>query len=317
MSEIIEQPVVNFDRDASKKSSGSRSVTQFLRVSAWLSFILNVVIIATGGTVRLTASGLGCTEWPVCTPGSLTPIPETGIHGIIEFANRTLSAPLLILGILVFILSLRLRKQRKDLLVLSALVLLLVIAQALLGAFVVWFKLNANLVGVHYVASLVIVCIAAAYLVRMYQPKAPRIWVIPTGYAVLTFVTALFMVVTIYVGVLTTGAGPHSGDANVIRQGFDATLLSHVHAWPGYITLALILVLMFWAARQRLRPMRWTIAVLIAMLVQIAVGVYQARTGLPPVAVGIHMVLASLTAAGMTVLTLRLRDPKPLAQQHS
>ena len=45
------------------------AVRRSLRVSAWVSFVLNVVIIATGGTVRLTGSGLGCTDWPVCTPG--------------------------------------------------------------------------------------------------------------------------------------------------------------------------------------------------------------------------------------------------------
>ncbi|MGG1909251.1 hypothetical protein AB1285_19535 [Microbacterium sp. NRRL B-14842] len=35
--------------------------------------------------------------------------------------------------------------------------------------------------------------------------------------------------------------GPHSGDADVLRRGFDATVLAHVHSWPGYILAALVL----------------------------------------------------------------------------
>lgn len=283
--------------------------SRLLRVSAWASFVLNVTIIATGGTVRLTGSGLGCTDWPVCTPGSLVPTPELGIHGIIEFTNRTISGPLLLVGILVLVLSWRIRAQGRDLFTVSVVVLGLVVLQALVGAFVVWLHLNANLVGFHYAVSLGIVCVTAGYLVRLYESPLPRELGVPLGYAILTHVTTLFMALTIFVGVLTTGAGPHSGDESIVRDGFDATLLSHIHAWPGYLTLALVLALVGWAAAKRLRPLRWSIALLIALLVQIAVGIFQARSGLPPLAVGVHMVLASLTAAAMTVTVLRLKRP--------
>ncbi len=280
-----------------------------LRVFAWISFVLNVVIIATGGAVRLTGSGLGCTEWPLCTPDSLVTTPEMGIHGIIEFGNRTISGPLLLTAAIVFILSIRVKTTRKDLPVLSGIILGLVALQALIGGFVVWMHLNANLVGVHYVISLMIVCVAAAYLVRMYEQPGSRVRVVSRAYATLTHVTTVAMAATIYVGVLTTGAGPHSGDANVVRDGFDATLLSHFHAWPGYIALTLTVALVVWALIAKFRTLRWTIALLIALLVQIAVGIYQARNGLPPFAVGVHMVLASLTAASMTVVVMRLKLP--------
>ncbi|NLA64404.1 MAG: heme A synthase, partial [Leucobacter sp.] len=239
-----------------------------------MSFVLNVVIIATGGTVRLTGSGLGCTDWPVCTPGSLVPTEELGIHGIIEFANRTISGPLLIAALLVLFYSWRSRQHRRDLFTISTVVLALVVLQALVGAFVVWMHLNANLVGFHYLVSLVIVCITAAYLVRMYEAPGPRSLAVPRAFAIFTHVTTLFMAITIFVGVLTTGAGPHSGDANIQRDGFDATLLSHIHAWPGYISLALVVVLVVWSAVARLRPARWAIALLVTLLVQIVVGVY-------------------------------------------
>lgn len=276
---------------------------------AWVSFVLNVVIIATGGAVRLTGSGLGCTEWPLCTADSLITTPEMGIHGIIEFGNRTISGPLLLAAIIVFVLSLRVRHQRRDLPVISGIVLGLVALQALIGGFVVWMHLNANLVGVHYVISLVIVCIAAAFLVRMYEQPGLRERAVTVPYLAVTHLTTVAMAVTILIGVLTTGAGPHSGDENVVRDGFDATLLSHYHAWPGYIALALTVTLVVWAVIAKFRTLRWTFALLASLIVQIVVGVYQARNGLPPFAVGVHMVLASLTAAAMTVVVLRLKRP--------
>lgn len=287
--------------------NGEVRPSKFLRVVAWVSFVLNVVIIATGGAVRLTGSGLGCSEWPLCEPGSLVPTPEAGIHGLIEFGNRTISGPLLIAALLVVILTWRIRAQHRGLFVLGAVVLFLVLVQAFVGGIIVWEDLRAVLVGFHYVVSLVIVCITAAYLVRMYEPAGARLLVVPKAFAVLTHVTTLVMAVLIFVGVLTTSAGPHSGDSDVIRDGFDATLLSHLHAWPGYVAFALVLALVIWAFAKRLSPMRWLLALLTLLIVQIVVGVVQARLGLPPLLVGIHMVLAALAGATMVVTVMRMK----------
>lgn len=282
---------------------------RFLVPAAWTSFVLNVLIIATGGAVRLTGSGLGCSEWPLCTAGSLTPTPETGIHGIIEFANRTISGPVLLAAIFVLVLTLRMAPRRKDLTGLAIAAIALVIVQALIGAFVVWESLAAVLVGFHYSISVVIVCITAAYLVRMYESVGTRTWTAPKGFVNLSILTAFGVLVLVFTGVMTTAAGPHSGDENVVRDGFDATFLSHLHAWPGYITLALILVLIVWGQKQKYHSHRATVGLLILMVIQIVVGVYQARNGLPPFAVGVHMVLASLTAASTTVMVMRLKRP--------
>ncbi|MFT4231501.1 MAG: COX15/CtaA family protein [Leucobacter sp.] len=285
------------------------SPSRWLRISAWASFALNVTIIATGGAVRLTGSGLGCPQWPLCAPGSLVPTEELSYHSLIEFGNRTISGPILLFAVLVAILSWRLRAERRDLTVLSSIVLVLVLLQALVGGVIVWMHLDANLVGFHYIVSLLLVCITAAYLVRLHEPPLPRERAVPKPFAVLAHVATLFMAITVFVGVLTTGAGPHSGDANIARDGFDASLLAHIHAWPGYILFGLTLALVVWASRSRLRPLAWLAALIAVELVQIAVGVYQARSGLPPLAVGVHMVLASLAAASMTVVVLRLKRP--------
>lgn len=289
-------------------------VDRRVRVFAWLSFVAEVLIIGTGGAVRLTGSGLGCPTWPKCTADSLVNTQEMGIHGVIEFGNRTLTGLVGILAIAVVVLVWRMRRERRVLFVLSLVVLVGIVAQAVVGGITVLTGLNPFIVGFHYVASVSLVAVCAAFLVRMNQPTGPRLLAVPRWFAGLVHATTGVLALTIVFGVLTTGAGPHSGDASAGRNGFDAEVLEHVHSWPGYALFALTLVVVAAAWRLRLPVRRWTLALLAVELVQIAVGLYQARNGLPELAVGTHMVLAALAAATMTVVVLHLKQP-PTAER--
>ncbi|WP_394551778.1 heme A synthase [Agromyces sp. MMS24-JH15] len=278
-----------------------------IRLFAWLSFLAETVIIATGGAVRLTGSGLGCPTWPTCTAESLVPTEELSYHSLIEFGNRMMTGVVGIVAVILLVLVWRLRRERRDLWTLALIVVLGIVAQAIVGGITVWTGLNPFIVGFHYVSSLLLVCVTAAFLARLDAVPGPRERAVPAWYAGLTHLTSAVLALTIVFGVLTTGAGPHSGDAAAGRNGFDAELLEHVHAWPGYALLALTIVLAIGAWRLRLPTLRWSLLLLAVELVQIAVGLYQARNGLPPVLVGIHMVLAALSAATMTVLILHLK----------
>jgi heme a synthase len=280
-----------------------------IRLFAWLSFIAQTTIIATGGAVRLTGSGLGCPTWPTCTADSLIPTEELGYHSLIEFGNRMMTGVVGIVALVLFVLVWRIRRERRDLFALTFIVGAGVVAQAIVGGITVWTGLNPFIVGFHYVSSLVLVCVCAAFIVRMDAQPGPRELAVPSWYAGLTHATTAVLALTIVFGILTTGAGPHSGDAAAGRNGFAAELLEHVHAWPGYALLALTVVLLIAAWRLTLPTVRWVGVLLAVELVQVAVGLYQARTGLPPLAVGVHMVLAALTAAAMTVVVLRLKRP--------
>ncbi|HZU93747.1 MAG TPA: COX15/CtaA family protein [Microbacterium sp.] len=339
-----------------------------LRVLAWLSFLAEVIIIGTGGAVRLTGSGLGCSEWPLCTPESLVPIyADQGVHGLIEFGNRTMTGVVGLLALAVLLLtlqaiggrrllvralwfalggivlavvvyissaalgpvlgaalmstalllsvlagavdSLRRTTRRRDLAVLAWVALVGIMMQAVVGGFAVISDLNPFIVGFHYTSSLLLVCVTAAYLVRMYAEPGQRERAVPTWFSILSHLTGVALAATIFFGVLTTGNGPHSGDANIERVGFDATILAHVHSWPGYILATLVAVLTVAAWALRLRPRRWLLALVVAILVQVGVGVWQAREGLPEILVGIHMILASLSAAAYTVVVLNLKRP--------
>lgn len=292
-------------------------IPRSLRGWAWASFVSQTLIIATGGAVRLTGSGLGCPSWPTCTPESLIPTDELSYHSLIEFGNRLMTGVVGIIALLVIILLVRsgVARARRDLWTLGVLVGVGVIAQAIVGGITVWTGLNPFIVGFHYVSSLLLVCVAAAFLARMNQPGGARVLAVPRWYVALGHLTTLALAVSITFGVLTTGAGPHSGDADSGRNGFDASLWEHIHAWPGYVLLGLTVILVAIAAVSKLPPRNWGILLLLMQFVQVAVGLYQARNGLPAFAVGVHMVLAALTAAAMTVFILRMKRPVDASAQ--
>jgi cytochrome c oxidase assembly protein subunit 15 len=296
------------------------------------------------------------------------PTQELGIHGLIEFGNRTMTGAVGILALLVLLFalaaaggrravvpalvfalggvvvaagsyavfylldqgsvgavvmsvalllavlvgaaySLKTTPVRRDLLTLAWVVLAGVMAQAVVGGSAVLTGLNPFIVGFHYASSLALVCVTAAFLVRMNTVPGARELATPRWYMILTHVTSLVLAVTIAFGVLTTANGPHSGDANVERNGFDASVLAHVHSWPGYTLFALALVLVVVAWARSLPTRGWATAFIVVLVVQIVVGVIQARDALPPLLVGIHMVLAALSAAAYVVLVFRLKRP--------
>ncbi|MEY2426831.1 MAG: heme a synthase, partial [Actinomycetota bacterium] len=51
--------------------------------------MLLTIIVVTGAAVRLTGSGLGCSDWPNCEPAQLAPkVNAASYNGWIEFGNR-------------------------------------------------------------------------------------------------------------------------------------------------------------------------------------------------------------------------------------
>lgn len=281
-----------------------------MRVAAWLNLIGNVVIIATGGAVRLTASGLGCDQWPLCTTTSLVPGIDEGIHGIIEFGNRLMSGVLGLLALWAVIAVWRFRRERRDLWAHAWIILAGVIVQAVVGGVVVLTRLSVSTVGIHYFISAVLVGVAASLLVRAYRPSGPRVRAVPRWLAITTHIASLLLALVVIGGVVTTQNGPHSGDAEVIRDSTAWDVLVHVHAWVGYALAAALVVLLVGGILARARVYVLAVSLLVAtVVVQIVVGVIQARVGIPPLLVGIHMVLAGISVAFGVLVVDRLKRP--------
>lgn len=279
-----------------------------VKLYAWLSLASQILIVVTGGAVRLTASGLGCPTWPKCTDDSLTNVPEQGIHGFIEFANRLLTFVLIVIALLTFIAILRLGKGNRSGLIWPSLSLGLgIFAQAIVGGISVLTNLNPWVVGLHFIVSTALIAIASILVWRVYQPKHQPI---PYRAFLLSPAIAIVGFVALAIGVVVTGAGPHAGDANAPRNDLDLEILEHVHSYPAYLVtlLAMISLFVLYRVRSALRLAFKINALLVAALVfQAIVGVAQARMGVPPILVGLHMLGASLIASLLTFQLLVTR----------
>ncbi|HEY1530406.1 MAG TPA: COX15/CtaA family protein [Galbitalea sp.] len=293
------------------------SVTRPVRVLAWLSLALQIVLVGTGGAVRLTASGLGCPTWPQCEAGSFVTTPELGIHGIIEFSNRMLTIVLSIVVVLVFLIVLRMRRQRRDLFVLTLIQGLSIPFQAVLGGITVLSGLNPYVVGSHFLVSVLLVILTTVLVYRAYNGRRGTIRLTPRWYVALSVLTAVVVGITVVLGVLTTGSGPHAGDnsdakALAPRNGLNPALLQYIHSLPAYTTfgLTVLLVVLALVARDRARwrcVRVYAIGLLVVELAQIVVGYVQAKQGLPIALVNIHLVLAVILVAAMTAVLLAQR----------
>jgi len=283
-----------------------------LKAYVWASLASQILIVVTGGLVRLTGSGLGCPTWPKCTDESFVSVPEMGIHGLIEFGNRLLTFVLVIIAGLTFIVIRRNAKSLRFGLTWPAVLLILgIIAQALLGGVTVLTGLNSWVVGAHFLVSGVLISIASILVWRVYSPKHD-----PISYASVLLAWPIFVVgwVTVIVGVVVTGAGPHAGDAATPRNGFDLETWQHYHSWPAYLMTALVLVSLVLASRSVSSP-RWSNpavkslgVLLIVSVLQGALGVVQANMGVPALLAGVHMLGASLIISLLTFQLLSLRS---------
>src|ERR671932_498483 len=165
------------------------------------------LIVFTGAAVRLTGSGLGCPNWPRCEGGRLT--PELHLHSLIEFSNRMLTGVVIVPCLAAAILAWRRRPFRRDLALLSLLLPLGVVAQAVLGGLTVWYGLKPGWVIGHFALSmlLLVACVALAWKAAHEPGSRPR----ATDRLCTWAVRGLLVLggATLFAGTLATAAGPH------------------------------------------------------------------------------------------------------------
>lgn len=274
-----------------------------IRLYAWLSLASQILIVVTGGAVRLTGSGLGCPTWPECEPGSLVNVPEQGIHGVIEFGNRLLTFLLLFISLGTFITVMRLKKgHRKGLFWTSLGLGLGIVAQAVLGGITVLTGLNSWIVGAHFLVSMGLIAIATFLL---WYSRGRRVLEHKKNLSRLSLVLVPVAALVIVIGVILTGSGPHAGDSDTPRNGLDSELWSHYHSYPAYLLLALVFLqlVLRWSSTGR-DSAKFSSALLLVLVSQAMLGLVQTWLGLPVILVGLHMLGASVLASLITYQAL-------------
>jgi cytochrome c oxidase assembly protein subunit 15 len=285
-----------------------------VRRLALASIVANSAIVVTGGAVRLTASGLGCPTWPRCTDTSYTPTTEYAIHGVIEFGNRLLTFALGAVVLAVLIAVWRQRPVRPGMRRLAVLGFLGVPAQAVLGGITVLTGLNPWTVMGHFLISMVLLARAVVLHHRAGEGDRPPRPVVPLLMRRLTYGLLAVTAVTLALGTVVTGSGPHSGDPTAGRTGLEPATVSQLHADSVMLlvglTIALYVALRASGADSRL--VRATGVLLGVELAQGLVGYVQYFTGLPVLVVGVHLVGACLVLIAAVRVVLATRDRGPV-----
>lgn len=266
--------------------------------------IANIVaqggIIVTGAAVRLTDSGLGCSDWPYCEPGEFTPEfhDATSYHPFIEFGNRTMTGVLLVVAALLAIAIWRAKPEMRWWGLVPGFG---VIVQAVLGGILVHANLNPWLVAPHLWISAGLVWIAV-YIALRFRAAPRRVGRPLTGLRVANL--SLFVVV-LFLGALTTGAGPHSGDPEATeRLALDPAAIARAHSGSVWLFLITLAVLIWFIRRDRSATepdevrTSWLV-VIVATLLQGVIGYVQYFTGLPILLVELHLVGVAVLSAAM------------------
>jgi len=266
-----------------------------------LLVFLQMAIVVTGAAVRLTRSGLGCPTWPECTPGSYTPVPhqaEGQLHAWIEFGNRLLTFVLLLCALLVLIIAIKVSKNsvtKSRVRLLAALQVIGIFGQGILGGITVLTDLNPIPVAGHFLLSIFLIAgaISLRYeIVGIIKQKADGI--VATLMPILIWLTVLVLVA----GTVVTGSGPHAGDENAKRFGFNPRIVSWLHA--DLVIALIVLTLVLWLitrVSQNKVIHKYLSVFLLICLSQGLIGYVQYFTGLPELIVAAHLLGATLVWA--------------------
>jgi cytochrome c oxidase assembly protein subunit 15 len=292
---------------------------RLVRGLAIASLVSQAGIVVTGGAVRLTGSGLGCPTFPRCTQDSYVNTAEYGIHGFIEFGNRLLTFVLAGIALATLVAVLLQRPRRRDLVEPAVVLFLGIPVQALIGGITVLTELNPWVVMLHFVASALLIGVAAVMVKRTREPAGP---VRPIGGAEagawlrrLAILVTAVAYVTVYLGTIVTGSGPHAGDEAARRTGLDVESVAQLHVDAVFLLIGLT-VGMWFAARAAGSPGRVARAAAVLLGVELAqglVGFTQYFTGLPVVLVGLHLLGSTILIMAAVWLLLATRERVPVA----
>ncbi|MFB6821229.1 heme A synthase [Streptomyces virginiae] len=279
--------------------------------AALAALVMSVLIVVTGGAVRLTGSGLGCDTWPKCTDDSLIVTQEQGFHGVIEFGNRMLTYVLSAAVGWGIVAARSAKPWRHSLTKLGWVQFAIVMSNAVLGGITVRTGLNPYSVAGHFLLATALIAVTTVTWQRTREGDgAPRPRV-PGPVRKLSWALLATTLVLIAAGTVVTGSGPHAGDSSEIkRMPFDWDATAHVHAVAAWVVCALGIAM--WLVLRVVDAPADTRArardLLIVLLAQGAIGYVQYATQVPEALVAAHMLGSCLVWIAVVRIALSLRE---------
>lgn len=254
-----------------------------------MALLAQVFITVSGAAVRLTGSGLGCSDWPTCEENQL--VAPLEYHAMIEFVNRTVTGFVSVAVILAVLGSLLRTPRRRDLTWLSLGLVGGVIGQIILGGLTVLFELRPPFVIAHFAVSMILIWNAYVLHERSKYAATPALPVVARTVRSLGRLLVVTAAITLFTGTIVTGTGPHGGDDTVPRLSFDITAVARIHSVTVWVFLILTIIT-FTLLRRSGAPAnvdaraKFLVA---AILVQGAIGYIQYFNSVPPALVLIHI----------------------------
>ncbi len=270
-------------------------------------------IVLTGAAVRLTGSGLGCSDWPTCEQGRLGPSQITDAPAMIEFVNRLITG--LVSGAVILAVGGAARRlpRRRDLVWLAAGLVAGVVGQIVLGGLVVLFELSPRLVMGHFLVSMALLWNAVVLHHRAGRAEGPVSPIVASPLVILARTVFVTGALVVFTGTVVTASGPHAGDVQAARLALAVPDVARLHGVWVVILLVQTVALAVGLARQAAPPsvQRSARLLLVVLVAQGAVGYTQYFTGVPALLVGVHILGAILVWVAVVQMNLAISAPVP------
>ncbi len=257
----------------------------------WLSVAALAFITISGGAVRITGSGLGCSDWPTCEENQFVAALDQP-HAVIEFVNRLVTGAVSLAVILAVLGALVRVPRRRDLVWLSLGLVIGVIAQILLGAVVVLLELAPVSVIGHYLLSIVLLWNALGLHDRAAGAPGPATPLVARRDVLLGRALVVWGFLVLAAGTLVTGSGPHAGDPEAERLPLAVPMVARIHG-ASVVVFLLLAIVTLWDATRNGAPTQVVKRGRLlsgAIVAQAAIGYTQYFTGVPVILVGLHLI---------------------------
>ena len=293
----------------------------------WFVLLMVFLVIAAGGVVRMTQSGMGCPDWPKCFGRWIPPVSAEQLppdfekylrtqdidhsfnpyHTWIEYINRLLGALLGVFIFIHFIWSFRkFRKSNRKVVLFSFFLLIAVGFQGWLGKKVVDHNLEVVKVTIHMLMALVI---AAIPLLIIYKVKTNE-KITDKFLKGLSVAVLILLLMQIVLGTQVREQVDEISKTLLYKQrelwigGLDDMFIIHrSFSW----VVAAGCLLLFFRTRRHVSLMTNTTIILTAVALTILLGIIMAWYNIPAIAQPLHLLLASILVLTVFALWLRLQ----------